>query len=52
VRWSTTVSVVHLVADEELLAGPPSGGEAVTVAGHGASDAGDATERTPSPTVT
>jgi hypothetical protein len=34
--WSATVSVVHLVADEELLGGPPSGGEAVTVAGHDA----------------
>jgi hypothetical protein len=32
--WSATLSVIHLVADEELLGGPPSGGEAVTVAGH------------------
>jgi hypothetical protein len=34
--WSATVSVVHLVADEELLGGRPSGGERVTVAGHDA----------------
>jgi hypothetical protein len=34
--WSATVSVVHLVAGEELLGGRPSGGEAVTVAGHDA----------------
>jgi hypothetical protein len=34
--WSATVSVVHLVADEELLGGRPSGGDRVTVAGHDA----------------
>lgn len=34
--WSATLTVTHLVADEELLGGPPSGGEAVTVAGHDA----------------
>lgn len=34
--WSATLSVIHLVADEELLGGPPSGGETVTVAGHDA----------------
>jgi hypothetical protein len=34
--WSATVSVVHFVADEELLGGRSSGGEAVTVAGHDA----------------
>ncbi len=34
--WSATLAVTHLVADEELLGGPPSGGEAVTVAGHDA----------------
>jgi hypothetical protein len=32
--WSTTLVVTHLVADEELLGGAPSNGEAVTVAGH------------------
>ena len=32
--WSATVAVIHLVADEELAGVPPSGGEAVTVAGH------------------
>ena len=32
--WSAPLAVVHLVADEELLGGPPSGGEAVTVDGH------------------
>jgi hypothetical protein len=34
--WSAPVTVTHLVADEELLGGPLSGGEAVTVAGHDA----------------
>jgi len=34
--WSATVAVVHLVADEELLGGRPTDGEAVTVDGHDA----------------
>jgi hypothetical protein len=34
--WAAIIGVIHLVADEELLGGPPSGGEAVTVAGHDA----------------
>jgi hypothetical protein len=34
--WSATVAVTHLAADEELLGGLPSGGEAVTVDGHDA----------------
>jgi hypothetical protein len=34
--WSATLVVIHLVADEELLGGPPSGSETVTVAGHDA----------------
>jgi hypothetical protein len=32
--WSAPVVVSHIVAGEDLLGGPPSGGEAVTVAGH------------------
>ena len=32
--WSATLSVLHLVADEALLGGPPARGEVVTVAGH------------------
>jgi hypothetical protein len=34
--WSETLQVIHILADEELLGGPPAGGEAVTVAGHDA----------------
>jgi hypothetical protein len=34
--WTATLAIAHLVADEELLGGPPSNGELVTVAGHDA----------------